>query len=390
MMRALLARELRLAWRSGAEILNPLWFFLIVITLFPFGVGAAPQLLAQIAPGVVWVAALLAALLVMDRLFRDDWQDGSLEQLMLLPTPLVAVVLVKVVAHWMMSGLPLLIVSPLAALLLGMSLHDAGVLALTLLLGTPTLSFLGAVGVGLTVGLKRGGVLLSLLVLPLAVPLLIFATAACQAAAAAWQAAVAKISSGTASGSTSRLSRTPPRFRPTVRPTPTAPRKLSVGVPSSKVSASTPASCRLIPSSSAASGETISSGRPLIIQWATTFTSTTATSGVGRSISCSREPSCQSSRNNRSITSSAASSAATHTTPGAICASSCGAAPTPNGNRVMTIRKNQSGLRISAPLRHARRSSRANSARIIARLQRRRRGAGCATDSPAAAAAGGW
>lgn len=126
MMRALLARELRLAWRSGAEILNPLWFFLIVITLFPFGVGAAPQLLAQIAPGVVWVAALLAALLVMDRLFRDDWQDGSLEQLMLLPTPLVAVVLVKVVAHWMMSGLPLLIVSPLAALLLGMSLHDAG------------------------------------------------------------------------------------------------------------------------------------------------------------------------------------------------------------------------------------------------------------------------
>ncbi|HFF3718655.1 TPA: heme exporter protein CcmB, partial [Klebsiella pneumoniae] len=103
------------------------------------------------------VAALLAALLVMDRLFRDDWQDGSLEQLMLLPTPLVAVVLVKVVAHWMMSGLPLLIVSPLAALLLGMSLHDAGVLALTLLLGTPTLSFLGAVGVGLTVGLKRGG-----------------------------------------------------------------------------------------------------------------------------------------------------------------------------------------------------------------------------------------
>ncbi len=102
---------------------------------------------------------------------------------MLLPTPLVAVVLVKVVAHWMMSGLPLLIVSPLAALLLGMSLHDAGVLALTLLLGTPTLSFLGAVGVGLTVGLKRGGVLLSLLVLPLAVPLLIFATAACQAAA---------------------------------------------------------------------------------------------------------------------------------------------------------------------------------------------------------------
>ncbi|VEB08250.1 heme exporter permease component [Klebsiella pneumoniae] len=184
MMRALLARELRLAWRSGAEILNPLWFFLIVITLFPFGVGAAPQLLAQIAPGVVWVAALLAALLVMDRLFRDDWQDGSLEQLMLLPTPLVAVVLVKVVAHWMMSGLPLLIVSPLAALLLGMSLHDAGVLALTLLLGTPTLSFLGAVGGWPDSRPEARRRPAELLVLPLAVPLLIFATAACQAAAA--------------------------------------------------------------------------------------------------------------------------------------------------------------------------------------------------------------
>ena len=179
----LLIRELRLAWRNGAEILNPLWFFLIVITLFPFGVGSDPKLLAQIAPGVVWVAALLAALLAMDRMFRDDWLDGSLEQMMLLPTPLVAVVLVKIVAHWLMTGLPLLIVSPLAALLLGMNAHDAGVLTLTLLLGTPTLSFLGAVGVGLTVGLKRGGVLLSLLVLPLAVPVLIFATAAAQAAA---------------------------------------------------------------------------------------------------------------------------------------------------------------------------------------------------------------
>lgn len=184
MMWTLFAREMRLAWRNGAEILNPLWFFLVVITLFPFGVGADPQLLVQIAPGIVWVAALLAALLVMDRLFRDDWQDGSLEQLLLLPTPLVAVVVVKVLAHWAMTGLPLLVVSPLAALLLGMAPHDAGVLALTLLLGTPTLSFLGAVGVGLTVGLRRGGVLLSLMVLPLSVPLLIFACSAIQAGAA--------------------------------------------------------------------------------------------------------------------------------------------------------------------------------------------------------------
>ena len=180
----LFAREMRLAWRNGAEILNPLWFFLVVITLFPFGVGADPQLLTQIAPGIIWVAALLAALLVMDRLFRDDWQDGSLEQLLLLPTPLVVVVLVKVLAHWVMTGLPLLVVSPLAALLLGMAPHDACILALTLLLGTPTLSFFGAVGVGLTVGLRRGGVLLSLLVLPLSVPLLIFATGAIQAGAA--------------------------------------------------------------------------------------------------------------------------------------------------------------------------------------------------------------
>lgn len=180
----LFAREMRLAWRNGAEILNPLWFFLVVITLFPFGVGADPQLLTQIAPGIIWVAALLAALLVMDRLFRDDWQDGSLEQLLLLPTPLVVVVLVKVLAHWVMTGLPLLVVSPLAALLLGMAPHDAGILALTLLLGTPTLSFFGAVGVGLTVGLRRGGVLLSLLVLPLSVPLLIFATGAIQTGAA--------------------------------------------------------------------------------------------------------------------------------------------------------------------------------------------------------------
>jgi len=179
----LLIRELRLAWRNGAEILNPLWFFLIVITLFPFGVGTDPQMLAQIAPGVVWVAALLAALLVMDRMFRDDWLDGSLEQMLLLPTPLVAVVLVKIIAHWLMTGLPLMIVSPLAALLLGMNIHDAVVLALTLLLGTPTLSFLGAIGVGLTVGLKRGGGLLSLLGLPPAVPVLIFGTAAVQAAA---------------------------------------------------------------------------------------------------------------------------------------------------------------------------------------------------------------
>lgn len=184
MIRTIFLCELRLAWRRGADILNPLWFFLIVITLFPFSVGPESALLAQIAPGVIWVAALLAALLVMDRLFRDDLLDGSLEQQLLLPTPLPGVVMAKVLAHWMMTGLPLLLVSPLAALLLGMNAHSAGVLFMTLLLGTPTLSFIGSVGAALTVGLKRGGVLLSLLVLPLSVPMLIFASAACEAAAA--------------------------------------------------------------------------------------------------------------------------------------------------------------------------------------------------------------
>ncbi|MDU6923250.1 heme exporter protein CcmB [Franconibacter helveticus] len=183
MMWQIFKRELRLALCKGAEIINPLWFFLIVITLFPLGIGPEPQMLARIAPGVVWVAALLSSLLAMERLFRDDWQDGSLEQLMLLPLPLPAMVVAKVTAHWVVTGLPLIVLSPLAALLLGLDLRSAVTLALTLLLGTPTLSFLGATGVGLTVGLRRGGVLLSLLVLPLTVPLLIFATAAVEAAA---------------------------------------------------------------------------------------------------------------------------------------------------------------------------------------------------------------
>ncbi len=182
MMWLIFRRELRVAFRKGAEIINPLWFFLIVITLFPLGIGPEPQMLARIAPGVIWVAALLSSLLAMERLFRDDWQDGGLEQLMLMPLPLPAVVLAKVGAHWVVTGLPLLLLSPLVALLLGLDFHSWQVMALTLLLGTPTLSFLGAIGVGLTVGLRRGGVLLSLLVLPLTIPLLIFATAALDAA----------------------------------------------------------------------------------------------------------------------------------------------------------------------------------------------------------------
>lgn len=175
--------ELRVAFRHRSELLNPLWFFLIVITLFPLGMGPEPQMLARIAPGVVWVAALLASLLALERLFRDDQQDGSLEQLMLMPVPLPLAVLGKILAHWLVAGLPLLLLSPLAALLLGMDFNGWRVMAATLLPGTLTLSFIGAPVVALTVGLRRGGVLLSLLMLPLTLPLLIFATAAMDAAA---------------------------------------------------------------------------------------------------------------------------------------------------------------------------------------------------------------
>ncbi|EAM4739679.1 heme exporter protein CcmB, partial [Salmonella enterica] len=166
----------------GADIAGPLWFFLMVITLFPLSVGPQPQLLARIAPGIIQVAALLASLLALERLFRDDLQDGSLEQLMLLPVPLPAVVLAKVLAHWAVTGLPLMMLSPLVALLLGMDVYGWKIMALTLLLGTPALGFLAAPGVALTAGLRRGGVLLGILVLPLSVPVLIFATAAMDAA----------------------------------------------------------------------------------------------------------------------------------------------------------------------------------------------------------------
>lgn len=179
----ILRRELKIAFRKGAEIVNPLWFFLIVITLFPLGVGPEPQLLARIAPGIIWVAALLASLLSLERLFRDDFLDGSLEQLLLLPSPLAMTVLGKVCAHWLVTGLPLLLLSPLVALLLSLDMHTWWAMALTLLLGTPVLSLVGGIGVALTVGLPKGGVLLSLLVLPLYIPVLIFATAGIDAAA---------------------------------------------------------------------------------------------------------------------------------------------------------------------------------------------------------------
>lgn len=178
----IIRRELLIAYRRQADIFNPLWFFIIVITLFPLGVGPEPNLLARIAPGIIWVAALLAALLSMERLFRDDYLDGSLEQMLLMPTPLSVAAFAKMIAHWLLTGLPLILISPLLAILLSLNWHTWIAVLLTLLIGTPTLSFLGAIGMALTVGLRKGGVLLSLLILPLYIPVLIFATSAIEAA----------------------------------------------------------------------------------------------------------------------------------------------------------------------------------------------------------------
>ena len=150
----IIQRELTIAFRRPAEILNPLWFFLIVITLFPLLMGPNPELLGKIASGIAWVAALLSALLSFERLFRDDYLDGSLEQLMLLPVGLPQVALAKVIAHWLLTGLPLILLSPIAAILLSLEAHVWWALVLTLLLGTPILSCLGAIGVALTVGLR--------------------------------------------------------------------------------------------------------------------------------------------------------------------------------------------------------------------------------------------
>jgi heme exporter protein B len=173
---AIIRRDLVLALRRRSEIANPLLFFVLVITLFPLGIGAQPNLLAAIAPGIIWVSALLAAMLSLDSLFRSDFDDGSLEQILLSPHPTSILVLGKVFAHWLVTGLPLLIIAPLLAIFLGLPEQSLGILLLTLLLGTPVLSLIGAIGVALTVGLRRGGMILSLLVLPLYVPVLIFAS----------------------------------------------------------------------------------------------------------------------------------------------------------------------------------------------------------------------
>jgi len=179
---AIIRRDLVLAMRRRSEIANPVLFFILVITLFPLGIGAQPKLLLAIAPGIIWVSALLATMLSLDSLFRSDFDDGSLEQILLSPHPTSVLVLGKITAHWLTTGLPLLVVAPLLAVFLGMPNQSLSILLLTLLLGTPILSLIGAVGVALTVGLRRGGMILSLLVLPLYVPVLIFASNAVEMA----------------------------------------------------------------------------------------------------------------------------------------------------------------------------------------------------------------
>ncbi|MFP6696712.1 MAG: heme exporter protein CcmB [Alphaproteobacteria bacterium] len=179
---SIIARDLRLAVRQGGATLLALVFFVLTVTLFPLGVGPEPAILARIAPGVLWVAALLAAMLSLDRLFQSDFEDGSLEQLVLSGLPVGGVVLAKIIAHWMTTGFPLLLAAPFLAVLLNMNGEGFTALMLTMLIGTPALSLIGAIGAALTLTVRRGGVLLSLLVLPLYIPVLIFGVSAIDAA----------------------------------------------------------------------------------------------------------------------------------------------------------------------------------------------------------------
>ncbi len=180
-LRAVIGRDLRLAMRRQADLVAALFFFVIVVSLFPLGVGPEPDQLRRLAPGVLWVAALLATMLSLPRLFADDHRDGTLEQLALAPQPLAVVVLGKVVAHWLVAGLPLVLLAPLLGIQFDLSPDALSILTLSLLIGTPALSGIGAIGAGLTLGVRGGGVLLSLLVLPLYIPVLIFGTGAVEA-----------------------------------------------------------------------------------------------------------------------------------------------------------------------------------------------------------------
>ena len=180
-MLAIIRRDLLIVMRRKSEVLTALFFFVIVSSLFPLGIGPEPALLRKIAPGVLWVGALLASMLALQRMFAADHADGTLEQMAISPTPLVLLVFGKIVAHWLVSGLPLVLIAPVLGMQFDLDVSALGVLMLALLLGTPLLSLIGAIGAALTLGVRGGGVLLSLLVLPLYIPALIFGAGAVQA-----------------------------------------------------------------------------------------------------------------------------------------------------------------------------------------------------------------
>ena len=181
MFRWIVARDLTLAWRRRADVLSTLFFFVIVVSLFPLGIGPETQLLRSIAPGVVWVAALLASMLSLGRVFANDYQDGTLEQMLLTPQPLYLVVLGKVFAQWLVSEVPLVLIAPLIGVQFDLAPDTLRILFVSLLIGTPILSLIGSIGAALTLGLRGGGVLIALLILPLYIPVLIFGAGAVEA-----------------------------------------------------------------------------------------------------------------------------------------------------------------------------------------------------------------
>ncbi|SDX09472.1 heme exporter protein B [Marinobacter mobilis] len=181
-MAAIIRRDLRASLRQRQDLLNPLLFFFMVVTLFPLGVSPEVSFLQQAGTGILWVAALLSTLLSLDHLFRHDFDDGTLEQMMLQPQPLFLLVLAKSLAHWLLTGLPLVMLAPVLGIMLHLDGNSIGILCLTLLIGTPVLSLIGAIGAALTLGLRAGGVLLSLLIIPLYIPVLIFGTGTVAAA----------------------------------------------------------------------------------------------------------------------------------------------------------------------------------------------------------------
>ena len=169
----LVQRDLLMAWRRSSDIFSVVMFFVLAVVLFPLGVGPELDTLRKIAPGIIWVAALLAAMLSLDQLFQSDADDGSLDLLLLAPIPLETIVIAKCCAHWMVTGLPLILVAPILGILLNLPLSGFAVMMITLIISTPTISLLGSVGAALTIGARRGGVLVALLILPLLTPILI-------------------------------------------------------------------------------------------------------------------------------------------------------------------------------------------------------------------------